>query len=65
MPKKEIIQKIILATKILDGLSLDIAEEKGADNNQEGLLWDSVYRQAIRLNETANRVKIQVKLKTR
>ncbi len=49
----------------LNELCAEIEKEKPSDFNQTDLSWDFAYAKAIQLNNTANRVKIQVKLKTR
>jgi hypothetical protein len=47
----------------LNELSSEIENQKSTSDVD--LSWDFVYAKAIQLNETANRVKVQVKLKTR
>jgi hypothetical protein len=60
-----IVNKIEDITNQLNDLFLEIEKEKGLKvTNQTNLSWDFTYLKAIKLNEAANRLKVQVKLKT-
>lgn len=65
MSTNSIVIKIEEIKAQLNELSSEIESQEPSKNNQTDLSWDFVYAKAIQLNETANRVKVQVKLKTR
>ena len=60
-----IVKKIENIKSQLNELCNEIELLEASKNNETDLSWDFAYSKAIQLNETANRVKIQVKLKTR
>lgn len=60
-----IVEKIENIKSQLNELCNEIELLEASKDNETDLSWNFVYAKAIQLNETANRVKIQVKLKTR